>query len=66
MQFASNEVLGERSSEELKCRKALEGKYLTFGLRNEEYGIDILKVKEIIGMMNITAIPQPPPMSRAS
>lgn len=33
-------------------------KYLTFLLGNEEYGVSILKVKEIIGMMSITQIPQ--------
>lgn len=37
-----------------------EGKYLTFSLDREEYGIGILKVKEIIGMMPITLIPQTP------
>jgi purine-binding chemotaxis protein CheW len=37
-----------------------EGKYLTFCLAGEEYGIGILKVKEIIGMMAITSIPQTP------
>jgi purine-binding chemotaxis protein CheW len=37
-----------------------EGKYLTFSLREEEYGIGILKVKEIIGMMRITPVPQTP------
>ncbi len=37
-----------------------EGKYLTFSLAGEEYGIGILKVKEIIGMMAITAVPQTP------
>lgn len=36
------------------------GKYLTFCLAGEEYGIGILKVKEIIGMMTITSIPQAP------
>jgi len=36
------------------------GKYLTFTLAGEEYGIGILKVKEIIGMMPITLIPQTP------
>jgi len=38
-----------------------EGKYLTFSLAGEEYGISILKVKEIIGMMPITTVPQTPP-----
>ena len=37
-----------------------EGKYLTFSLAGEEYGIGILKVKEIIGMMEITRVPQTP------
>ncbi len=39
---------------------AKEGKYLTFSLANEDYGLEILKVREIIGMMDITAIPQTP------
>lgn len=37
-----------------------EGKYLTFVLCGEEYGIEILKVREIIGIMNITPVPQTP------
>ena len=36
------------------------GKYLTFALSNEEYGLEILKVREIIGYMEITAVPQTP------
>ena len=36
------------------------GKYLTFQLAGEEYGLEILKVKEIIGIMNITALPRTP------
>lgn len=36
------------------------GKYLTFSLAGEEYGINILKIKEIIGMMPITTVPQTP------
>lgn len=41
-----------------------EGKYLTFSLGDEEYGIGILKVKEIIGMMRITPVPQTPDFVR--
>lgn len=37
-----------------------KGKYLTFVLCSEEYGIEILKVREIIGIMNITPVPQTP------
>jgi len=40
------------------------GKYLTFALGREEYGIGILKIKEIIGMMPITPIPQAPAFIR--
>ncbi|MFZ5570780.1 MAG: chemotaxis protein CheW [Thermodesulfobacteriota bacterium] len=38
-----------------------EGKYLTFSMAGEEYGIGILKIKEIIGMMPITSVPRTPP-----
>ncbi|MFW6114632.1 MAG: chemotaxis protein CheW [bacterium] len=36
------------------------GKYLTFVLAEEEYGLEILKVREIIGLMGITAVPRTP------
>ena len=36
------------------------GKYLTFALGKEEYGLEILKVREIIGWMDITALPRTP------
>ena len=50
----------ERQENPLAGIPAREGKYLTFSLAGEEYGIGILKVKEIIGMMNITPVPQTP------
>jgi purine-binding chemotaxis protein CheW len=37
-----------------------QGKYLTFTLDKEDYGVNIMKVKEIIGMMKITAMPRTP------
>lgn len=37
-----------------------EGKYLSFALANEEYGLEILKVREIIGYIDVTAVPQTP------
>ena len=37
-----------------------DGKYLTFYMADEEYGIGIRKVKEIIGIMIITSVPQTP------
>ena len=36
------------------------GKYLTFALGNEEYGLPVLKVREIIKVMDITQVPQVP------
>ncbi len=41
-------------------RKTGEGKHLTFNLGSEEYGIEILKIKEIIGILPITKVPQAP------
>ena len=38
----------------------LAGKYLTFKLDQEEYGLEIMKVQEIIGMMPITKVPRVP------
>ncbi len=47
-------------SQAVKAASHREGKYLTFSLAEEEYGIGILKIKEIIGMMPITTVPQTP------
>ena len=47
-------------NEPIKAEAARDGKYLTFSLAGEEYGIGILKVREIIGMMSITPVPQTP------
>ncbi len=40
--------------------RARAGKYLTFALAHEEYGLEILKVREIIGYIEVTAVPQTP------
>jgi len=52
--------LAETMDQAAKVMADREGKYLTFALADEEYGISILKVKEIIGMMSITTVPQTP------
>ena len=39
---------------------ARSGKYLTFCLDNEEYGLEILKVREIIDLLPITTVPRTP------
>jgi len=37
-----------------------DGQFLTFVLSKEEYGVEILKVREIMGIMEITPVPQTP------
>lgn len=49
-----NDVVDERK----KHLVNLVGKYLTFNLADEEYAVQILKVKEIIGVIDITPVPQ--------
>ncbi len=39
---------------------AAAGKYLTFRLKNESYGIVVLKIREIIRLQAITPVPQMP------
>ncbi|KMQ50537.1 Positive regulator of CheA protein activity (CheW) [Chitinispirillum alkaliphilum] len=43
---------------------SISGKYLTFSLADEGYGIEILKVQEIIGIMNVTNVPRTPDFIR--
>jgi len=44
----------------LSCERKT-GKYLTFSIAKEDYGISIMKVKEIIEVMPVTPMPQTPP-----
>ena len=39
---------------------AENSKFLTFQLQEEEYGLEILKVREILGLQDITSVPQTP------
>lgn len=52
------------SSTPLAPANARAGKYLTFFLAGEEYGLEILKVSEIIGMQAITRVPRTPDFVR--
>jgi purine-binding chemotaxis protein CheW len=52
--------LAEKMDQAVRGIVEKEGKYLTFTLGQEEYGIGILKIKEIIGLMSITTVPQTP------
>ena len=56
MSFQEKQPTGHASA--VEDRRA--GKYLTFFLGEEEYGLEILKVREIIGIMSITAVPRMP------
>lgn len=48
------------AEEAVQASSAQPGKYLTFRLGGEVYGLAILKVQEIIGMMPVTRVPQMP------
>jgi purine-binding chemotaxis protein CheW len=52
--------LSVQSSSESAITDHRAGKYLTFVLSGEEYGLEILKVREINGMMAITIVPRMP------
>ncbi len=54
-------AIEETMTQDVNTMSDRDGKYLTFTLAGEEYGISILKVKEIIGMLPITTVPQTPP-----
>ena len=38
--------------------RQLGGKYMIFKLANEEYGLELLKVRDVIGLMDITRVPK--------
>ncbi len=52
--------LSKTIDQAVKTMADKEGKYLTFTLGEEEYGIGILKIREIIGIMPITSVPRTP------
>lgn len=51
---------GQTAKQQSELSDGREGKYLIFDLGTEEYGIGILKIKEIISMLPITPVPQTP------
>ena len=64
MALQTTRTLTEQRDQQTKASekrgKCAGGKFLTFVLANEEYGLEILKVREIIGMMPITPVPRTP------
>ena len=57
-------TLSPLAEEQAGALRAQQGKYLTFRLAEEEYGLEILKVQEIIKMMDITKVPRTPDFVR--
>jgi len=55
-----SEALSAELEEHKSQESAQAGKYLTFNLASEQYGIEILRVREIIGLMNVTPVPGSP------
>ncbi len=51
-------------SHDRRAGNAAAGKYLTFAIQGESYCVDVLRVREIIRVTNITAVPQMPPYVR--
>ncbi|MDD5675125.1 MAG: chemotaxis protein CheW, partial [Chitinivibrionales bacterium] len=51
---------GTAIAEKSDVGQQLAGKYLTFKLADEEYGLEILKVQEIIQMQAVTKVPRTP------
>ncbi|MBL4701592.1 MAG: purine-binding chemotaxis protein CheW, partial [Phycisphaeraceae bacterium] len=53
-------IENEISKENTTNVSELVGKYLTFHLSHEQYGVSLLGVREIIGIMDITHVPRTP------
>lgn len=51
-------------SDAVALATSVAGKYMAFKLATEEYGVEILHVREIIGLLEITRVPRTPPHIR--
>lgn len=57
----SKTELRNETKQKAESERGLDGgKFLTFFLAEEEYGLEILKVQTIIGMMDVTPMPRTP------
>jgi purine-binding chemotaxis protein CheW len=56
--MSSATLIAENSTTRVESRA---GKYLTFEIGQEEFGIRVLQVCEIMGLQDITVVPQTPP-----
>ena len=57
MQAGTREPEAVRSAVRSSPHTAHAGKYLIFTLSGEEFGAEVLRIKEIMGLQNITAVP---------
>lgn len=55
-----NSALADNEVSDFENEDSLQGKYLTFHLAKEDYGIEIRHVTEIIGIQKITEVPDMP------
>ncbi|MBN2640666.1 MAG: chemotaxis protein CheW [Victivallales bacterium] len=62
--MVENAVSDSKSSKGLVAKSDPGGKYLTFVLGDEVFGIQITKVQEIIRMQNVTKVPRVKPFVR--
>ncbi len=56
----STTLAAPAESSALLQRNERAGKYLTFHLGSEEFGVQVLKIREIMGIQEITTVPQTP------
>ena len=68
--MSSAGAISDSSKDQMKERAVVDrppkahdraGKYLTFSLAQEEFGIRVLQVREIMGLQDITFVPQTEP-----
>lgn len=64
MSTQSLQVMSIDNTAVVTLNQSRAGKYLTFFLAGEEYGLEILKVSEIIGLQPITRVPRMPEFVR--
>lgn len=57
--YMGDETLSQANAD-VSAVSQIAGKYLTFALSKEQYGLQILKVQEIIGVINTTRVPGVP------
>lgn len=60
MSSQTNKVMNLLDDDDDEMLDSQEGKYLTFIIKNEEFGVKIAYVREIIGIQGITEVPDSP------